>query len=164
MSKNKTNTKNQKRTVSLSEELEPVNPEIFEFVLTTYNYAASFKMPVENPSARAIDIDGKQFSLADNPMMRGAIAAKEQLVQTNAKNHLAYMSRIFSFGQIIESKDRFGGHIRVGETPDDAIIISKFVMHAAATAKMVEIKGSVYFDIDDVINRVNEYVTSVKKN
>jgi hypothetical protein len=85
----------------------PVEPDEFMFAFALANAAASFKMPVENPAKRGLDVvyeDGvaTNIPLSDRPINRASVAIAQHFTGDKFRN---IMVRLFALHGIIKKPE-----------------------------------------------------------
>lgn len=130
----------------------PVDEDLFLFCTNLYTAAARMTMPVENPEARSITLEGfGTFSFKDMPVNRGMTALMDELVQqgVNEPTRASMCWRVMNFGYILNESERFAHWFRPGDK-EGAVAVAEALIRAGAVAKINFIKESATFDMDDV--------------
>jgi hypothetical protein len=137
---------------------EPLDPKVFEMMLSVYEAAAALTMPTQNPETVArfqLEPDGGSFHLTDRPTNRGFLEVTRQLREMGISNVQAYLARVMHFGEIIEAADRFKELIQPG-SEEGTLMVDSCVYEAAATGVFHASLHRMGFDIDDVVARAFE--------
>lgn len=134
------------------------NEDQYFYCLTLYQAAAGMSMPVENPETREIQIEGHgTIAFTDLPMNRGLLAVSKELTDQGMgqREHMAMLSRVMHFGNILEAKDRFARWFQPS-SEQDSLLIDEAIMRAGAKARLVVSEDYMGFDLDDVERCANE--------
>ncbi|MBC8641565.1 hypothetical protein IAG25_32600 [Caballeronia sp. EK] len=130
----------------------PVDEDLFLFCTNLYTAAARMTMPVENPEARPITIEGMgTFAFKDIPMNRGMMAVTKELIDqgVDEPTRTSMCWRVMNFGDVLNEGERFARWFRAGDRPG-AVSVAEALIRAGAVAKIDFSKESATFDMDDV--------------
>jgi hypothetical protein len=143
---------------------DPVDPELFLWCQGTYHAAASLAMPVENPAAKPMFTDGdKTYSFADIPLNRGMLAVMKELRERGLteEQKMAMSWRLMHFGDIFKHQSKLQAFIKKGENAGE-LQVPEALIKACATARVLNSKKKVRFDIDDVA-RIAQELTAAEE-
>ncbi|WP_334037765.1 hypothetical protein [Burkholderia gladioli] len=143
-----------------------VDEDLYLYCSNLYVAAAHLSMPVENPGAKKLRIEGVgTLAFADLPINRGMLAVTKELSEQGVDQPLRFSMcwRIMHFGDVIAETERFANWIRPG-TEQGEIEVAEALIRACATARidMSNDKGS--FDMDDVARLAAEIDARLEAN
>lgn len=128
-----------------------IDPDVFTFCSNIYHHAARLTMPVENPAAKTLFVDGdKGYALADIPLNRGMLAVMKELREQGHPEDVkhAVAMRLMHFGEIF-GKEELQPFLKEGDAPG-YMMVSEALVKACASAQFIFEDEHVRFDIADV--------------
>lgn len=143
----------------------PVDPEELQFALQLGNFAATYRMPTDNPETKGIDLldeetgEIEELRFKDNPINRFGGAIAQEFGQDESKFY-SIMNRITALMRLLSDDDRVKPYLKAHPEDSEHTMINNALIEVMAKFPISE-NGEI--DKDVFFREVEDLIKSGKK-